>query len=162
MISASGVPGSIEGSGEAEGSGVGNGGGARSGAEERLFFTGALFLFRGEVALLEGDSGSICALCSGSKISEGSILSVGMLFFVRPPVRGVRGTVVVVFRLAGADFRGLRFGAGVKSSSLSSSTFVSTCSSSSSESTTTFRRVVARLEGLTGDPEDILDPTLCI
>jgi len=142
-----------EGSGDCDGSGVGNGG-ANSGVfEERPPRTGALFRFRGD-AFLEGDSGSGCAVSSGSKISEGSMFSFARLFFARPPVRGV-ARVFVVFRLDAGAFRGLRLGAGVKSSSLSSSILVGV-TSSSSDSTTVFRlEAAARLEGLTGDAEDI-------
>lgn len=56
MISARGVPYSWDGSGETDGSGVGKGGGSSGAVKFCPFFTGALFLFRGE-ALLLGDSG---------------------------------------------------------------------------------------------------------
>ena len=114
---------------------------------------GALFLFRGE-ALLDGDSGVIiCVLCSGSNISEGSTFSLAKIFLVRPPVRGVFETEFVVFRLDTGAFRGLRFVAGAKSSTLSSFILDSMSSSSSSDSTTTFLRAAALLDGRTGDSD---------
>lgn len=122
-------------------------------AEERDALAGAaLFLFRGD-AFLVGDSGSGCMVCSGSKISEGSMFSLAVLFLARPPVRGVAATEVVVFRLAAGAFRGLFVGAGMKSSPLSSSILACICSSSSSESTTIFLRVAALRDGLTGDSD---------
>lgn len=155
VMSASGVACNSEGSGDCDGCGVGNGGGSSGVLEERPPRTGALFRFRGD-ALLEGDSGSGCAVSSGSRISEGSMFSFATVFLARPPVRGVLATAFVVFRLDAGAFRGLRLGAGVKSSPLSSSILGSIISSSSSESTTAFRLVAAaRLEGLTGD-SDIL------
>lgn len=154
-MSASGVACNSKGSGDCDGCGVGNGRASSGVLDERTPRTGALLLrFRGD-ALLEGDSGSGIAVSSGSKISEGSMFSFARLFFARPPVRGV-AVVVVVFRLEAGAFRGLRLGAGVKSSSLSSSILGPVISSSPSESTTVFLLVAAaRLEGLTGD-SDIL------
>src|SRR6266581_3162850 len=75
---------------------------------------------------------ALVVLFVGSKISEGSIFSPDAVFPARPPVRGVLGTVVVVFLLpAAVDFRGLLLGAGVKSSSLSCCIFDCCISSSS-------------------------------
>jgi hypothetical protein len=153
VMSARGIPWNWEGSGDAEASGVGKEGGSSGVVEARGPRTGALFRFRGE-AFFDGDSGSGMADCSGSNISEGSIFSFARLFFPRPPVRGVFAIGFVVFRLDWGAFRGLRcFGAGVKSSSLSTSILDCICSSSSSDSTTTFLRAAARLEGLTGDSD---------
>jgi len=153
-MSASGVVCNSDGSGDCDGCGVGSGGASSGVLDERPPRIGALFRFRGE-AFLEGDSGSGCTVSSGSKISEGSMFSFARLFFARPPVRGVARTFVV-FRLEAGAFRGLRLGAGVKSSSLSSSTLGVMTSSSSSDSTT-FRLVAAvRLDCRTGDPEDIV------
>jgi hypothetical protein len=154
VMSASGVPWNCEGSGDAEVSGVGNEGGSSGVAEARAARTGALFRLRGE-AFFDGDSGSGIAVWSGSNISEGSMFSFARLFFARPPVRGVFAIEFVVLRLDWGAFRGLRLGAGVKSSSLSTSILDCICSSSPSDSTTTFLRAAARLEGLTGD-SDIL------
>ena len=98
VMSASGVPWSSEGSGDTEACGVGSGGGSSGVAEARGFRTGALFRFRGD-AFLDGESGSGCTVCSGSKISEGSIFSLARIFFDRPPVRGVAAMEFVVFRL---------------------------------------------------------------
>jgi hypothetical protein len=122
VMSASGVPWNWEGSGDAEASGVGNEGGSSGVAEARAARTGALFRFLGE-AFLDGDSGSGMADCSGSNISDGSIFSFARLFFPRP-VRGVFAMEFVVLRFDWGAFRGLRLGAGVKSSSLSTSILV--------------------------------------
>lgn len=87
-------------------------------------------------------------LSSGSKICEGSIPSAVVVRRLRD-VRGVGRTSAVVFRLV--DRLGLRFGAGVKSSSLSSAAgfcVALTVSSSDSSSTMTLRRAAARRDGL--------------
>ena len=160
MISASGVPCNSEGSGDWDGCGVGRGG--SSGVEEmRELRVGALFLFRGD-ALFEGDSGSCCTLCSGSKFSGGSTFSFARLLLDRPPVLGVAMEFVVFLLDAGA-FRGLRLvaGAGVKSSSLSSCILDCMISSSSSDSRTTFLRAAALLEGLTGDSDIFKLESIC-
>jgi hypothetical protein len=62
---------------------------------------------------------------------------------------------LVVFRLDAGALRGVRLvaGAGVKSSSLWSCTLDFMSSSSSSDSKTTFLRVAALLDGLTGDSD---------
>ena len=108
-----------------------------------------LFRLRGE-AFLDGDSGIGVVVWSGSKICEGSILSPVRVRRVRAAVLGVAGTPVVVLR----DARlGLFCGAGVKSSSVSSSLVIPDVSalSSSELSTTTFFLVAALLEGRVGE-----------
>jgi hypothetical protein len=121
-------------------------------ADARAPRVGALFLLRGD-ALFDGDSGSGWTLCSGSKTSEGSIASPIKPFFPLPDIRGVLAIEFVVFRLGCVCRRGLRCGAGVKSSPLSSSilTALWLSSSSSDDSTTALRRVATRLDGLVGD-----------
>lgn len=150
-MSASGVLCRCDGSGDAEGVGVGKGGGNSGAADERLLREGAaLFLFLGE-AFFVGETGSGgIVLSSGSKICEGSMPSPVFARRLRAALRGVGGTSAVVFRLD--DFLGLRFGAGVKSSPLSSWVFCGTFSCSSSDaSTMTLRRVAARREGRVGE-----------
>jgi hypothetical protein len=157
VISASGALCSWDGSGDIEGCGVGNGGGKSGAGVVRDVRVGALFRLRGD-ARLDGDSGSGWTDCSGSNSSVGSIFSLLSVFLDLPDVLGVVAIELVVFRLDCVCLRGLFCGAGVKSSSLSSSTFCMLCisSSSSDDSTTTFRRVAARLDGLVGDSVDIL------
>lgn len=155
-MSARGVPWSWEGSGDTEGPGVGRGGGSSGMTDSRPLACAALLRFRGE-GFLVGDEGSCETLVSGSNSCEGSMLSRAAAL-PRVLRRGVEGSVFVVVR---RDCRrGLVLGAGVKSSSLSGSTFgVSSTSpaSSSEDSTTTFRRDAARRVGLVGDIVAILE-----
>ena len=117
VISASGVPWSCDGSGVADGFGVGNGGG-RSGVTEArvLLGAGTLLLFRGE-GFFVGETGSGGMLSDGSKICDGSVVSPVFVLLLLAALWGVGGAPVV-FRLVCR--RGVRAGAGVKSSSLSS------------------------------------------
>ena len=153
VMSASGVEGSTLGSGDCDGAGVGRGG-AKSGAVDfRGLRTraGALLIFLGDFFV--GESGSRIVLCStGSSISDGSTLSLGTRLLLVVVLVVVATEFVVFLRPAGA-FRGLFFGAGVKSSSSSISILVLWSSSSSSESTTTFLRLAPRRDGLTGDSD---------
>ena len=116
-MSASGVPWSCEGSGVTDGFGVGSGAG-RSGVTEARVRLGAgtLFLLRGE-AFFVGETGSGGILSAGSNISDGSIVSPVFVLLLLAALVGVGGAPVV-FRLVCR--RGVRAGAGVKSSSLSS------------------------------------------
>ena len=136
---------------------MGKGGGSSSTVDVRRFTAVVLFLFRGE-AFLVGDSASARLLCSGSKISDGSIVSPVRVLRARAALRGVDGTVLEVRR---CDCRlGLCVAAGVKSSSLLSSCFCCAprlSGSSSSESTSTFRRSAARLEGRLGEIVAMVD-----
>jgi hypothetical protein len=152
LISARGDPGNSEGSGDIDGCGVGSKGGNSGVTEVRDARVGAaLFLFRGD-ALLDGDCGSGAGVCSGSKISDGSMLSAMTALRVLPEVLGVFGIEAATFRLDCICLLGLLWGAGVNSSSLSSFTFwVLSMTSSSSEESTIFRRAAALLDGLVGD-----------
>lgn len=156
MISASGVPCNWDASGVVEGFGVGNNGGQSIETEPRLFLGGAVFFrFFGDT-VFEGDVGSGGMVCSGSKICDVSISSVFRVARIRAAVRGVEGTSVVfrrVWRL------GLRCGAGVKPSSLSSSFAGGALSTSSSESSTiTFFRVATLRDGRVGEMVVIILP----
>lgn len=138
--------------------GVGNGG-ARSGVGDfrgRRTSAGALFIFLGDFFV--GESGSIIVLCSAgcsvsSSNSDDSMLVLGNRLLPRVVGRGVGTTELVVRLLPAGAFRGLFLGAGVKSSSSSTSIFVVVKSPSSSESTITFLRLAALLEGRTGDSD---------
>lgn len=122
VMSASGVLCSWYGAGDTDACGVGNGAGSSGGTEALPAREGAaLFRFLGD-ALFDGEGGSGYAVCSGSNISEGSMLSATTDLRVRPDVRGVLGTEVAVFLRDCVCLRGLRSGAGVNSSSLSSFT----------------------------------------
>lgn len=152
VISARGVVCNSEGSGDCDGFGVGIGGGNSGVLELRVPRTGALFLFRGE-AFLVGESGAgVIIVASASNISEGSTFSLPPPLLGRPEVLGVLAMTFVVFRLVAGAFRGDFLGAGVKSSSLSSSLILdcASSSSSSSDSTTNFLRDAALREGLAG------------
>jgi hypothetical protein len=145
-MSASGVLSRCRGSGEIDGAGVGNGGGISGIAEVRRPPRAAapLFRFRGE-PFLEGDPGSLGAmLSSGSKICDGSIPSPVFALRVRPFFTGDVSTFAVVCRRE--VFLGLRFGAGVNSSS---SGVLKLCSSSDSSRITFFR--AARRVGRVGE-----------
>ncbi len=127
----------------------------------RLFRAGAALFLRG-LARFDGDVGSLGArLAFGSKIWEGSISSP---VFVRlPPRADFRGEVssalaVVCLR---TPFLGLRFGAGVKSSS-SSRVIVLLSWRLSSESTTTTGFRAARRAGRVGDIEAIVAVTVSL
>lgn len=130
VMSASGVLSRCCGSGEVDGAGVGNGGGM-SGITEVYRLprpAAALFRFRGD-ALLDGDVGSTGAmLSSGSKICDGSMPSPVFVLRVRALLLGDVSTFADVCRRV--FFLGLRFGAGVNSSS--SGTLKLTSSSDSS------------------------------
>jgi hypothetical protein len=94
---------------------------------------------RGE-AFLEGDAGSLGArLSSGSKICGGSIPSPVFALRLWPFFLGDVSTVVVVCRRE--VFLGLRFGAGVNSSSSGALKLTS----SSDSSTMTFLRAARRV-----------------
>lgn len=147
VISANGVPWRFEGPGDTEGCGVGRGGGSSDADDTLDPLIGILFLLCGDSILVEA-SGPCSSLSPVSKICEGSTFSFATLF-LRPPARVV-ASKFVVFLLDCVDFRGLRFGATAKSSSLSSFTFDCTCSSSSSDSTT-FLLEAVRLEDLVGN-----------
>lgn len=157
VISASGVPGMFEGSGDAEGFGVGNGGesSGRSGATEtRLFLAGrTLFLFTGERGF-DGDTGS-GATPSGLKSCDGSTESPVLVLRVRVAVRGVGGSSVVLRRGA---LRALFCGAGVNSSSLPSFCGAWFSSSSDESMIGAFRREAAARVDFRGDTVDILVP----
>ena len=130
--------------------GVGNGGGRSSETEARPFFgAGALLRFLGD-AFFGGDTGSGGMDSSGSKICDGSTLSPLRDRRVRPVVLGVGGTSVVFLRVCRL---GLRWGAGVNSSSSSigSALVVLWDSSSSDSSTRSFLRAAALLDGLVGE-----------
>ena len=115
VISASGLPGRLSGSGEAGGSGVALGGSVGVTEDLRLREGAALFRFLGE-ALLDGEAGSLGAmLSSGSKIWVGSIPSPVFVLLDRADFRGEGLTFAVVCRRV--DLRGLLLGAGVNSSS---------------------------------------------
>jgi hypothetical protein len=120
------------------------------------FFAGTALFFRVDEGFLEGEGGPKAIVSSGSNISGGSMLSPVFAPRLRRVLRGVGGTEFVVLRL---DCRlGLRWGAGVKSSSLSSRgrTDVSPRSSSSdASSTTTLRRAAALRDGRSGDSADM-------
>ncbi len=157
-MSDNGAPCISVGSGDIEGCGVGSGGGNSGVAEFLELREGALFRFRGD-ALFDGDPSFCCRmLCSVSNDSGGRMLSSADAFLILPDVRGVDIPEFVVFLLDCVCLRGLRCGAGVKSSSLSSDIFSVFCTSSSSseDSTSTFRRAATRLDGLVGDAVDIL------
>jgi hypothetical protein len=141
VISASGVFSRCRGSGEADGVGVGNGGGILGIVEVRRPPRPAapLFRLRGE-AFLDGDAGSLGAiLSSGLKICDGSIPSPVFALRVGSFFLGEVSTFVVVCRRE--DFLGLRFGAGVNSSSSGALKL----SSSSDSSTITFFRAARRV-----------------
>jgi hypothetical protein len=124
-------------------------------AEERRLLRIGTVLFLRAGARLVGDAGSLGAmLASGSNIWEGSMLSP--VLARRPPRTAFRGETstlaVVCLRVL---FRGLRFGAGVNSSS-SSRMIVLWSLSSSSDSSTTSGRLAARRAGRIGDIEVII------
>src|SRR3569833_1338758 len=150
VISASGVPGISAGSGEAEGFGVGMGiGGSSSGVVALAALGATLLRIRGDGFLAAGSaSTTVMAGWSGSKISLGSTLAAARLFLGLPGFLGVVGSSVVVFRRPAVERRGLRVGAGAKSSSLSSAIYVAfPVSTSSSESIMAVRLVAARRDG---------------
>ena len=104
----------------------------------------ALFRFRGD-AFLDGDEGSLGAmLSSGSNICDGSIPSPVFALRLRAFLVGDASTFAVVWRRE--DFLGLRFGAGVNSSSSGALKLIS----SSDSSTMTFLRAARRV-GLVGE-----------
>jgi hypothetical protein len=140
VMSASGVLSRCRGSGETDGTGVGSGGGISGIAEVRRVPrpVAALFRFRGD-ALLDGDAGSLGAmLSSGSNICDGSMPSPVFALRLRASFLGDVSTFVVVCRRE--VFLGLRFGAGVNSSSSGALKL----SSSSDSSTMIFFRVARR------------------
>lgn len=150
VISFSGVDGTRPGAGEAEESAVGRAG--TGGVTDDLrFFRGAalLLLFRGD-GLFVGDAGSLGArLSSGSKICEGSIPSPVLNLRDLADFLGDALALAVVCLLV--DFLGLRLGAGVNSSSLSSLIKLN----SSSDSSTIIVLRAARRDGRAGDSADI-------
>ena len=104
----------------------------------------ALFRFRGD-AFLDGDEGSLGAmLSSGSNICDGSIPSPVFALRFRAFLVGDASAFAVVWRRE--DFLGLRFGAGVNSSSSGALKLIS----SSDSSTMTFLRAARRV-GLVGE-----------
>ena len=116
----------------------------------RLFRGAVLFRFRGD-GLFEGEFGSLGGtFSSGSNICDGSIPSPVLTLRALADLFGVALVVPVVCLLV--DFRGLRLGAGVNSSSFSSLIKLS----SSSESSTTIVLRVARRVGRVGDSADML------
>lgn len=146
VMSPSGVLSRWRGSGEVDGAGVGNRGGISGTADVRRLAlpAAALFLFRGDARLV-GDAGSLgTTLSSGSKICEGSIPSPVFALRAVPFFRGdVSMFAVVCLRDV---FFGLRFGAGVNSSSSGALKL----SSSPDSSTMTFLRAARRV-GRVGD-----------
>ncbi len=135
--------------GEMEASSVGKGGIGGAIEDLRPFRGEVLFRFRGE-GLLDGEVGSLGArLSSGSNIWVGSIPSPVLALRALADRFGVALTLAVVCLLV--DLRGLRFGAGVNSSSLSSLIRLS----SSSDSSTTMVLRVARRDGRAGDSADM-------
>lgn len=165
-MSANGEAGACEGSGEAEGFGVGRSREDSPATDARTRFkAGVLFDFRGDAALLEGETCSGAMLWSGSKTSEGSMFSPEVAFLPLAPVRGVGTAELAVFLLdARADLCGLRFagsGAGVKSSSSSRSCLTWKSSSSSEDSTTTLRRRAALLVDCLTGVSDMIAGSLC-
>lgn len=169
VISVNGVPCREAGSGDVDGCGVGRGG-CSSGASGAID-TREILLFRAVRASLTlrrlggdffvGEVGSSATLSGGLKIWEGSICEAStdspVLARLLTAVR-LRGVVAspAVFRLGD---RTVLVGAGVKSSSSSSScrrlTTEFSISELSSSSTITFRLAAARREGRSGDAADI-------
>jgi hypothetical protein len=125
---------------------VGKGGGSSGTVDVLRLPRGAtaLFRFRGD-AFLDGDEGSLGAiLSSGSNICDGSIPSPVFALRPRAFLVGDASVFVVVWRRE--DFLGLRFGAGVNSSSSGALKL----SSSPDSSTMTFLRAARRV-GLVGE-----------
>jgi len=125
---------------------VGKGGGSSGTVDVLRLPRGAtaLFRFRGD-AFLDGDEGSLGAmLSSGSNICDGSIPSPVFALRLRAFLVGDASTFAVVWRRE--DFLGLRFGAGVNSSSSGALKLIS----SSDSSTMTFLRAARRV-GLVGE-----------
>jgi hypothetical protein len=141
VISANGVLSRCRGSGEVDGAGVGSGGGMSGIAEVRRLArpAAALFRLRGD-ALLDGDVDSLGAvLSSGSNICDGSMPSPVFALRLRAFFVGDVSTFAVVCRRE--VFLGLRFRAGVNSSSSGALKL----SSSSDSSTMMFFRVARRV-----------------
>jgi hypothetical protein len=115
VMSASGLLCRFSGSGDSGGSSVAVGGNDGT-ADDRLLREGAaLFRFLGD-AFLDGDAGSLGAmLSSGSNICVGSMPSPVLVRLDRADFLGEGSMFAVVCRRV--DLRGLRFGAGVNSSS---------------------------------------------
>ena len=177
VMSVKGVPCRDAGSGEAVGCGVGSGGSSSGGSGaietcETLLLRAALASFtvrRFGAAFFVGDIGSSATLSGGLKICDGSICDGSITespVLARLPaaarLRGV-GAALAVFRRG--DARVLLAGAGVNSSSFSSSCVrLATLFSMSellSSSTTIFRRVAARREGRSGDAVDMATTMVC-
>ena len=152
VISPSGMPCRLEGSGDAEGLGVGNEG-VNSGVASLMDLRGATLLrFRGE-AFLVGDSGSTTVATDATDATDSSgsriLLASAATLFLARLARGAEAVAVDVFLLPVVDLRGLFAGTGVNSSSLSSLIAgASAISSSSSESMMAARWLAAaRLDG---------------
>lgn len=143
VMSDKGVPGTV-GSGDADGLGVGIAGGmsAVAGLAD-LGATLLRFLGEGFFGAVSSSAGAM-AVWSGSRTSVGSMPADAWIFLGRPGLRGVVGASVMVFLLPAVDRRGLRAGAGVKSSSLSSAIRCVASATSSSESMTAVRRDATR------------------
>lgn len=149
-MSLRGVGGGCSGSGDAVASGVGSVGTGGVTEDLLVFLGAALFRFRGDVAFT-GEAGSLGgAVSSGSNICGGSIPSPVLNLRDLADFLGDVFALAIVCRRV--DFRGLRDGAGVNSSSLSSATRLS----SSSDSSTMIVLRVARRVGRTGVSSDIL------
>lgn len=164
-MSVSGVPCRDIGSGDSDGCGVGSAGGSSGASVAIEMFETLLFLAVLAAAALRrlggdflvGDNGSSTTLSGGLKICEGSTDSLA-LFCRRAAVR-LLGVVAspAVFLLGD---RVLFAGAGVKSSSSSSSPVWLTTLFSMSELPSSWmtgrRRAAARREGRSGDAADIV------
>ena len=164
-MSVRGVPCLEPGSGDSDGCGVSSeccSSGASDAIDTRdtLLFLAArasLTVLRFGAAFFVGEIGSSTTLSGGLKICDGSTDSDARVLLALLRL-GVPVSVLVVLRRGEA--RVLLAGAGVNSSSSSSSCLllatVFSMSELSSLSTTTFLRVAARRDGLSGEAADIL------